>query len=228
MCLLNLWFLIPIIVYLVLFTINPIIEGWLNRKCSRNFIVDFDLWMFSDNIHLLFSNIQHIYLYIFLSIPYLIHFPLPFLYGFFLIKSRVSREEVSRIVFSFGLTNMIGVILQYIIPTPPPWMILMKEQIPEANFYKVDDFFKIKIFKTIYSHSKLICGAFPSLHTSWPSVILFSNFFWISRWKCILHVFFVSFAAIYSIHHYLSDVLMGILLSYISCKISKHLKFKKI
>ena len=223
---LNFWVFIPLIVYLILFTINPLIEHCLDRKCTRNFIVDIDLWLFSDNIYLLFSKIENTLLDIISSIPYLIHFTLPFIYSIFLIRSKIPCEDILRIAFSFGFTNMIGVLIQYIIPTPPPWMILMEKKIPEANFFRVDNFFKIKIFKTIYSHSKLTCGAFPSLHTSWPSVILFGNVLWASRWICISHVFLIAFSAIYSMHHYIIDVLSGILLAYISSTISNHIKFQ--
>ncbi|CAF0953499.1 unnamed protein product [Brachionus calyciflorus] len=116
---------------------------------------------------------------------------------------------------------MLGVLIQYIIPTPPPWMLLMDEKIQEANFYRVDVLLHFKLFKSIYSQSKLVCGAFPSLHTAWPSIIFFGGQYWIGKWFCLGHVCLIAFAALYSMHHYLIDILFGILLAFISCEIGK-------
>lgn len=225
---LNFWVFIPLIVYLILFTINPLIEKYLDRKCYRNFIVDIDLWFFSDNVYFILPKIENTLLDIISSIPYLVHFSLPFIYSLFLIRSKVSSDDILRIALSFGLVNMIGILIQYIIPTPPPWMTLMENKIPEANFFRVDNFLKIKLFKTIYSQSKLTCGAFPSLHTAWPSIILFGNVLWTSRWICVTHVFLIAFSAVYSMHHYIIDVISGILLAFISCNISNSVLLKKL
>ncbi|RNA12205.1 Inositol phosphorylceramide synthase catalytic subunit AUR1 [Brachionus plicatilis] len=174
------------------------------------------------------KNLQNPVLDIISSIPYLFHFPLPFIYAIFLIRSKANIEDILRITLAYGLVNMIGVIIQYMVPTPPPWMVLMENKIPEANFYRVDNFLGIKIFKTIYSFSKLVCGAFPSLHTAWPSIILFGKNFWIGRRFCVLHVCLIAFSAVYSMHHYIIDVLSGIFLSFILSKFTNYFYFEKI
>ncbi|RNA12195.1 Inositol phosphorylceramide synthase catalytic subunit AUR1 [Brachionus plicatilis] len=226
--LLNYWVFIPILVYLILFFVNPLVQKLLHAKCSPNLIVDVDLWLFQNNIYFILSKVQNPVLDIISSIPYLFHFPLPLIYAIFLIRSKANIEDILRITLAYGLVNMIGVIIQYMVPTPPPWMVLMENKIPEANFHRVDNFLGIKIFKTIYSFSKLVCGAFPSLHTAWPSIILFGEVLWIGRWFCVLHVCLIAFSAVYSMHHYIIDVLTGILLAYISCKIANIVNFEKM
>ena len=223
----NYWFLVPICIYVVLFISNPLIEKVLKFECKRNTIVQLDLWLFENNVYYLLSIIQNCFFDFLAAFPYLFHFILPFIYLIYMIQSKQSVETILRFIFSFGITNVIGVLIQIIFPTPPPWMLLMQTKIPEANFYRVDMYIGFGLFKTIYAQSKIVCGAFPSLHVAWPSVILFNGQHWIGRWFCIAHVCLISFGAVYSMHHYLIDIVFGMLLAFVSCKIGKTITLEK-
>ncbi|CAF0978084.1 unnamed protein product [Brachionus calyciflorus] len=221
----NSWSLIPLIIYIILFLFNPIVQKYAPIKCEQNVITFLDLWLFKDNLYTFLSNIQNSFLDVITAIPYLFHFTLPFIYIIYLIRSKKSDESILRFLLTFGLTNMFGVLIQYCFPTPPPWMLLMDKSIPEANFFRVDTLIGFKLFKSLYAQSKLVCGAFPSLHTAWPSVIYFSGNYWIGRWFCFAHVCLIAFSAVYSMHHYLIDVVFGILLAFLSNELSRCFSF---
>jgi inositol phosphorylceramide synthase catalytic subunit len=118
-------------------------------------------------------------------------------------------------VFSFGILCFVSVGVQYLIPTPPPWMLAEPQLPPEAFFYRVDSLIGFKLFNSIYSKSPLVCGAFPSLHCAWPVLILCIKP-WFSKHLCRFHVFAISFAASYSWHHYFIDIIFGLLFGWLS------------
>lgn len=212
------WIPAPLLFYLAMFLLAPLMLKKSGAdECNRNFISDLDLWLFEGNLYSFLAQIQNPIFDLIAAVPYLLHFTLPFLYGAFLHFHKKDNESLSRYIFSFGLTNSIGVLLQYTFPTPPPWLVMGKS--PEANFVRVDEMTHIPIFHLIYSNSPLVCGAFPSLHTAWPAVILFNENPWIGKWFCWLHVFLIGSAAMYSTHHYLIDVLAGFALAFLCCQI---------
>jgi inositol phosphorylceramide synthase catalytic subunit len=111
-------------------------------------------------------------------------------------------------MFSFGLVCFMSVGLQYLMPTPPPWLLVNPPLPQEAYFYRTDKLTGIPIFHSIYSRSPLVCGAFPSLHSAWPVLILVIKP-WISRSFCLFHCFATAFAAVYSWHHFIIDIIFG-------------------
>jgi membrane-associated phospholipid phosphatase len=210
----------PIAFYLFLFFLNPYIKKFIKDTCEPNFIVKLDL-VFFIGAYQLVDYIQNPIFDLISAIPYVVHYTLPFLYSGYLLFLKKDFRLLFKYILSLGLVCSIGVLTQYILPTPPPWMITTKQLPPEAYFYRVDDLLDIKFFKFLYSKSPLVCGAFPSLHAAWPALILF-NKPWISLWFSWLHVGLIGFAAIYSFHHYVIDVLAGFLLAWFGCLIGKY------
>jgi membrane-associated phospholipid phosphatase len=97
----------------------------------------------------------------------------------------------------------------------------MFEGLPrEANFARVDNMTSLPIFKSIYAHSPLVCGAFPSLHTAFPALIAFGRKPWFTRSFCWLHVVWIGCAAVYSLHHWIIDVAFGVLFAWAACQLS--------
>lgn len=155
------------------------------------------------------------------AIPYLLHFPLPVL---MILHKLVDKRRRSMLLFYLwcaGWVNFIGVAIQFVFPTAPPWYMdsvvfspegaELKAGYNEAGFHRLDAVLGFPLFHRIYSASPLKFGAFPSLHVAWPTIVLVSDP-WISERFAKLHVLWITWAALYSNHHYGVDALGAILL----------------
>jgi len=211
---------LPIFAYIVLFSQHLKVQTMLGLKCEKNFIVDLDRIIFGQNVYELMDNLQHWSLDILSAFMYLLHYPLPFLYLIHLI-CKADAKNCIKFLLSFGCVNCFCVIIQYVVPTPPPWMYSTMHLGPEAKFRNFDALFQINLFKNIYSKSTLVCGAWPSLHTAWPSIIFLLKP-WFNKNVGLLHVLLIGFSAIYSGHHYLIDVLFGFIVAFVLTNFSIH------
>lgn len=222
-----LWLLVPILIYLLLFFLNPQIQSLFSKKeivpsnPTPNFIVQIDKFMFNWLIYRFIPNVENIVFDFMAAIPYLIHFTLPFAYSTWLLVRCKSFARFMQFLLGFGLMCAFCVIIQQIIPTPPPWMLSNGTYPPEAAFHRIDALIRVPLFKKLYGKSPLVCGAFPSLHAAWPSLILFVKS-WISPWFCVGHVTLICLAAVYSMHHWIIDVVFGIAIAWCFAKVSSY------
>ena len=158
------------------------------------------------------------------AIPYLFHFPLPFLFAFYLYISPKRRPAIYPFLWCAGWVNLLAVLFQATFPTAPPWFTdsavldengLVIFEVPnEAAFRRIDHLFGISLFHGIYSKSPVKFGAFPSLHVAWPMVV-FLNHPWGGKKVGGVHVVWITLAAMYATHHYFIDALGGIALAVI-------------
>lgn len=169
--------------------------------------------------HRILSSLANPVLDVLAAIPYLIHFPLPFLYLVFLIFKH--QRLVLQYIWLAGWLNLSAVCIQFILPTAPPWFAdsavfdssnrLISALPNEAAFQRLDAILGVSVFHGIYSHSPVKFGAFPSLHVAWPALIaVFKPPF--GNTAAVVHVIWIALAALYSTHHYLVDALGGIFL----------------
>jgi membrane-associated phospholipid phosphatase len=83
-----------------------------------------------------------------------------------------------------------------------------------AEFGRFDQLVHAKIFASIYAKNANVFAAFPSLHCAYPMVVLFYGLKARCKWMNIpfaILVLGIWFAAVYSGHHYVIDVIFGIL-----------------
>lgn len=156
------------------------------------------------------------------AIPYLIHFPLPFLFGIYLAFHPKKKGALFSYMWCAGWVNLLSVIIQFLFPTASPWFVdsavldqhgnIVYEYANEAGFKRLDRVLGFSIFHNIYSQSPLKFGAFPSLHVAWP-MIVFLNHPWFGKKVAGIHVVWITLAALYSTHHYLIDAVGGILMA---------------
>ncbi|MEN9570633.1 MAG: hypothetical protein RL172_1864 [Bacteroidota bacterium] len=133
---------------------------------------------------------------------------------------------------TFVLVNMLGFIVYYIYPAAPPWYIQLhgNEFIAHtpsnpAALTRFDDFFNTNIFKNLYSKGSNVFAAMPSLHSAYPLVVLYYGIKKRTGWMNIVFAIIMAgiwFAAVYTSHHYVLDVLAGI-----ACAILAILLFQK-
>lgn len=149
---------------------------------------------------------------------YLCWVPIPLAFaGYLFFKNRTMFLHFS---LTFLLVNLVGFALYYICPAAPPWYVQQHgfSFLPgtpgnPAGMEKFDHFFGIGIFRSLYSKSSNVFAAMPSLHASYPVIVLFYALKYKLGWvKVVFAIIMLGiwFSAIYSSHHYVLDVLAGI------------------
>ncbi len=149
---------------------------------------------------------------------YLTWVPVPLGFAVFLFFK--NRQQFYYFALTFLLVNIIGFIIYYIYPAAPPWYMqqygtLLQTETPgnTAGLARFDNFFHVNIFHGLYSKSSNVFAAMPSLHSSYPVIVFYYGLK--NRLKWINLLFFtlmigIWFSAVYTSHHYILDVLAGI------------------
>jgi hypothetical protein len=129
-----------------------------------------------------------------------------------------------RLFFEFSLTfllvNLIGFTIYYLHPAAPPWFVQQHGLAftpltmgSTAGLARFDALVGAGIFQGIYAKNANVFAAMPSLHSAYPVVVLF---YALRNKSGVFNLFFIIimvgiwFAAVYTSHHYLLDVLAGI------------------
>jgi membrane-associated phospholipid phosphatase len=151
---------------------------------------------------------------------YLMWVPVPIAFSILLfLKNR--KIEFLYFLLTFLLVNVLGFIVYYVYPAAPPWYIqqygfdfLRDTPSNAAQLVKFDEYFNIPIFQTLYGKGSNVFAAMPSLHSAYPLIV----FYYGMKIKVgKINIFFaivvigIWFAAVYTNHHYVLDVLAGII-----------------
>jgi hypothetical protein len=152
------------------------------------------------------------------GIFYLTWVPVPLLFAVYLFFK--NRRQFFYFSLTFFLVNIIGFIIYYAYPAAPPWYVQQHgfefyAATPgnTAGLSKFDQFFHSGIFKSIYAKSSNVFAAMPSLHSSYPVIVLYYG---IKNRLGVINVLFamimmgIWFSAVYASHHYVLDILAGI------------------
>jgi hypothetical protein len=152
------------------------------------------------------------------GIFYLCWVPVPLAFATYLFFK--NREGFLQFSLSFLLVNLLGFIIYYVYPAAPPWYVQQHGFAFIANtpgntggLGKFDLFFGTGIFRSLYSKSSNVFAAMPSLHAAYPLIVLYYGIKYRLKWFNIVFatiMFGIWFAAVYSSHHYVLDVLAGI------------------
>ncbi|MDQ6815040.1 MAG: phosphatase PAP2 family protein [Bacteroidota bacterium] len=153
------------------------------------------------------------------GIFYLCWVPVPLVFAAYLFFAR-KREQFLYFALTFLLVNLIGFVGYYIYPAAPPWYVQMygftfNAHTPgnTAGLHRFDDFFQAGIFNALYAKSSNVFAAMPSLHSAYNLIVLYYG---MKNRLGLINIFFavvaagIWFAAVYSSHHYVLDVLAGI------------------
>lgn len=129
-----------------------------------------------------------------------------------------------RLFFEFSLTfllvNLLGFTVYYLHPAAPPWYVQQHgfafqplTMGSTAGLARFDQLVGAPVFQGIYAKNSNIFAALPSLHSAYPVVVLFyavrhrAGWFNAGFGAVMLGIWF---AAVYTSHHYVLDVLAGI------------------
>lgn len=152
------------------------------------------------------------------GIFYLCWVPVPLAFaGYLFFKNRLAFLYFS---LTFLFVNLMGFVIYYLYPAAPPWYVqlhgfdfLASTPGNTGGLERFDAFFGVDIFHSLYSKSSNVFAAMPSLHSSYPLIVLFYGIRYRLGW---INLFFgivmvgIWFAAVYNSHHYVLDVLAGI------------------
>ena len=149
---------------------------------------------------------------------YLSWIPVPL--GFAVYLFFKNRKQFLHFSFTFLWVNLIGFVIYYLYPAAPPWYVqehgfrfIAETKGSTAGLARFDAYFNASIFKSIYSKGSNVFAAMPSLHSSYPLIVLY---FGIKNRLGMINIIFgivtigIWFTAVYTSHHYILDVLAGI------------------
>jgi len=157
--------------------------------------------------------------------------PIPLLFATYLFLK--NKYLLLQFFGTFLIVNLLGFSIYYLYPAAPPWYyaiygneILFNTPGNCAGLANFDAFFEIDLFHNLYEKNSNVFGAMPSLHASYPIIVLIFGIKQKLRVGIIIFVLFLAgiwFSAVYSGHHYTIDLLAGGL-----CTLLGYLLFYKI
>ena len=162
---------------------------------------------------------SHTFLDVLSGFFYLSWVPVPLAFAGFLFFW--NRQQFVYFSLTFLLVNLLGFVVYYLYPAAPPWYVqlhgfefIAKTPGNPAGLVRFDEFFGVTIFHSLYAKGSNVFAAMPSLHSAYPLIVLYyalKNKLGLVA-KIIFTVITVGiwFAAVYTSHHYVLDVLAGI------------------
>lgn len=151
---------------------------------------------------------------------YLCWVPVPILYGLWLY---FNRQEKAYLYFAivFLFVNLIGFAGYYIHPAAPPWYVakygfefLLGTPGDVAGLGSFDQMTGLGIFQGLYGRNSNVFAAVPSLHSAYTLIAFIYSMRSRTPWAIRIFLAVVTlgiwFTAVYTSHHYIIDVLLGI------------------
>lgn len=159
------------------------------------------------------------------GIFYLCWVPGPMAFGIYLFF-KGERRFYLRFALGFLFVNFVGFAGYYIHPAAPPWYAINFGFEPDfstpgnvAGLGRFDELIGFPVFHSIYVNNSNIFAAIPSLHSAY--MLIATIYAVISRQPkglilcCIIVTLGIWCTAVYSCHHYVIDVLLGILTAFV-------------
>lgn len=164
---------------------------------------------------------------------YLCWVPVPLGFAIYLyLKGK--REMYLRFSLAFLFVNLVGFVGYYIHPAAPPWYVIehgfthvLNTPGSVAGLGRFDSLVGAPVFHSIYCNNSNVFAAVPSLHAAY--MLVATIYAIISRQSklCIGIFAFICmgiwWTAVYSTHHYIIDVLLGILTTIVALLILERL-----
>lgn len=146
-------------------------------------------------------------------------------------RDEAGRSLLRRFGWAFLGLNIVGIATYYVYPAAPPWYVAdygigpanLAAQSSAAATLRWDQLTGIPYFTTFYGRSADVFGAIPSLHVAYPLITFVFGRELHKRWLDVssLALFLlVCFSAVYLNHHYVLDVLLGVLYTLTACAIT--------
>jgi hypothetical protein len=165
-----------------------------------------------------FLQFHNAFLDVVAGLFYINWMPVPLAFAFYLYLK--NKQQFLQFSLTFFFVNLLGFCVYYIHPAAPPWYVQLYGfdlhlGVPgnTAGLARFDNLIGLPVFESIYSRNSNVFAALPSLHSAYPVLVLFyaiKNKLGRINWFLGLFMIGIWFSAVYSGHHYVTDVLSGI------------------
>jgi hypothetical protein len=156
---------------------------------------------------------------LFAGASYFTWVPFPVLFVFYFIYKK--RPEIGfQYWIAFLIANLLGFIGYITYPAAPPWyfleygnQLIVDLKGNAAGLERFDDLLGISLYKGMYSEGTNTFGAVPSMHAAFPMMLTYFSMKFGRKWLTLLA--FISmigiwYGAVYTSHHYILDIILGI------------------
>lgn len=152
---------------------------------------------------------------------YLCWVPVPLGFAIYLYLKGEKRHFV-HFSIAFLFINLLGFVGYYIYPAAPPWYVINHGFEPVLNtpgsvagLIRFDNMMHFPVFQSIYSGNSNVFAAVPSLHAAYMFIAtVYAVLSKQSKWLIAIFAFIcvgIWWTAVYSTHHYIIDVVLGII-----------------
>ena len=139
---------------------------------------------------------------------------------FFYLARQPGRSRA--MAWAFLIANVVGGLGHMLYPVAPPWYVLQHGMGPAdvvhavgspAGCARFDAMLHIHYFEKFYARNPHVFGAMPSLHIAYPTLVVLFTWHRGWRWRIPTLGFaaLVAFSAVYLTHHYIVDLLAGLI-----------------
>lgn len=166
---------------------------------------------------------------------YLCWIPVPLSFAAYLFFK--NRREFLCFAMTFFVVNLLGFVVYYTFPAAPPWYIqehgfnfIANTPGNTGGLVRFDHFFNVHIFQSIYQKGSNVFAAMPSLHSAYPIIVVYYAFRnHVGAMKVVLITVMIGIwlTAIYTSHHFVLDVLAGMITAIIGINLF-NLLFTKV
>lgn len=214
------------IVFAILYDLMKIYPNYLINQVDISGLFHFEQKVFGFKkdgvlytLNQYFSSHNTPFLDLISGLFYINWIPVPLAFALYLYIT--NKQQFLQFSLTFFLVNLLGFCIYYIHPAAPPWYVNLYHfnlhfDVPgnTAGLARFDKLVHFPIFHLIYARNSNVFAALPSLHSAYPVVVLYygikNKLGWIN-WLLALFMAGIWFAAVYSGHHYVTDVLAGII-----------------
>ena len=152
---------------------------------------------------------------------YLCWVPVPLGFAIYLYLKGEKRHFI-HFSIAFLFINLLGFVGYYIYPAAPPWYVINHGFKPVLNtpgsvagLIRFDNMMHFPVFQSIYSGNSNVFAAVPSLHAAYMFIAtVYAVLSKQSKWLIAIFAFIcvgIWWTAVYSTHHYIIDVVLGII-----------------
>jgi membrane-associated phospholipid phosphatase len=134
--------------------------------------------------------------------------------------------------WAFMLLNALGVVTYLLYPAAPPWYVMQYGPGPAdlaalpspAGTARFDALLGISYFAKFYARNSNVFGAMPSLHAAYPTFVAWQVWRLGRAWRVgsVAFAALVAFSAIYLQHHYILDVVAGVVAALAACAAAEY------
>lgn len=213
------------IVYWILFDYMKAFPNYLYHKVNIAELYHLEKHIFgftSNGLRLTPNEYWHIHhtavLDIIGGLFYLMWIPVPMAFAAYLFFTR--KDQFLQFLLTFVLVNLLGFVVYYLYPAAPPWYVqyngfafIAHTHSNPAGLIRFDQLVHLPVFQSIYRQGSNVFAAMPSLHSSYPVIVVYYG---LRNRMGAMNIIFgivmlgIWFTAVYASHHYVLDVLAGI------------------